>query len=147
LRLWSIHPEYLDAKGLVALWREALLAQKVLQGKTKGYRNHPQLIRFDNSADPLAAIAAYLRYVAAEADKRGYAFDKSKIQNKRRPPRLAVTEGQVKYEFEHLLDKLQQRDPAQYKRLKQTSAIKTHPLFKQRKGGVADWERVGKQAG
>jgi len=30
MRLWSLHPRYLDAKGLVALWREGLLAQKVL---------------------------------------------------------------------------------------------------------------------
>ena len=41
MKLWSIHPKYLDAKGLVALWREALLAQKVLDGKTEGYKNHP----------------------------------------------------------------------------------------------------------
>jgi hypothetical protein len=33
MRLWSLHPEYLDANGLVALWREALLAQAFLQGK------------------------------------------------------------------------------------------------------------------
>lgn len=32
MRLWSLHPSYLDAVGLVALWREGLLARKVLQG-------------------------------------------------------------------------------------------------------------------
>ncbi|WP_368086417.1 pyrimidine dimer DNA glycosylase/endonuclease V [Nitrosomonas sp. Nm34] len=26
MRLWSIHPKYLDAKGLLALWREGLQA-------------------------------------------------------------------------------------------------------------------------
>ena len=36
MRLWSLHPRYLDAKGLVALWREGLLAQAVLKGQTKG---------------------------------------------------------------------------------------------------------------
>lgn len=37
MRLWSIHPRYLDTKGLVALWRETLLlAQAVLFGNTKG---------------------------------------------------------------------------------------------------------------
>jgi hypothetical protein len=29
-RIWSLHPKYLDARGLVALWREGLLAQAVL---------------------------------------------------------------------------------------------------------------------
>ena len=43
MRLWSIHPRYLDSMGLVALWREALLAQAVLRGETKGYKFHPQL--------------------------------------------------------------------------------------------------------
>ncbi|WP_338140756.1 pyrimidine dimer DNA glycosylase/endonuclease V [Candidatus Nitrotoga sp. 1052] len=27
MRLWTLHPCYLDSRGLVALWREALLAQ------------------------------------------------------------------------------------------------------------------------
>jgi len=31
MRLWTIHPKYLDRQGLLALWREALLAQKVLR--------------------------------------------------------------------------------------------------------------------
>lgn len=43
MRLWSLHPQYLDAKGLVALWREGLLAQAVLAGQTRGYKRHPQL--------------------------------------------------------------------------------------------------------
>lgn len=48
MRIWSLHPKYLDTKGLVALWRETLLAQHVLSGKTKRYKNHPQLARFKN---------------------------------------------------------------------------------------------------
>src|SRR5579862_5032823 len=79
MRLWTLHPKYLDAKGLVALWREALLAQKVLRGKTKGYRHHPQLARFKAHENPVVALAAYLREVHKEAKRRGYAFDGSKI--------------------------------------------------------------------
>ncbi|MGP9584395.1 pyrimidine dimer DNA glycosylase/endonuclease V, partial [Micrococcaceae sp. AOP34-BR2-30] len=30
MRLWSLHPEVLDRQGLIAGWREALLAQAVL---------------------------------------------------------------------------------------------------------------------
>ena len=56
MRLWSIHPRSLDARGLVALWREGLLARKVLRGRTRGYRHHPQLQRFRDLRDPVAAI-------------------------------------------------------------------------------------------
>lgn len=79
VRLWSLHPTYLDAKGLVALWREALLAQKVLAGATLGYRRHPQLTRFSETADPLDAIAAYLGGVHRESTERGYRFDVERI--------------------------------------------------------------------
>ena len=46
MRLWSLHPSYLDSAGLVALWQEGLLARKVLSSQTKGYIHHPQLHRF-----------------------------------------------------------------------------------------------------
>ena len=46
MRLWSLDPAHLDRQGLVACWREALLAQAVLAGRTRGYRHHPQLERF-----------------------------------------------------------------------------------------------------
>lgn len=44
MRLWSLHPSLLDRAALIAGWREALLAQKVLRGQTTGYRHHPQLV-------------------------------------------------------------------------------------------------------
>jgi len=75
LRLWTVHPKYLDARGLVALWREALLAKRVLEGRTRGYRHHPQLTRFRAHPDPVAAIDAYLAGVYEEACRRGYRFD------------------------------------------------------------------------
>ena len=68
MRIWSLHPKYLDTKGLVALWRETLLAKQVLQNKTKGYRNHPQLNRFKNHSEPLEAINYYLSIVFKEAE-------------------------------------------------------------------------------
>src|SRR6056300_1308061 len=106
MRLWSIHPEYLDAKGLVALWRESLLAQNVLLGNTKGYTKHPQLDRFKNTINPVGAIASYLRTISDEADRRGYNFNRSKIVNKKINSGIPVTKGQVDYEFKHLLEKL-----------------------------------------
>jgi len=142
MRIWSLHPQYLDAKGLVALWRETLLAQKVLLGETKGYRNHPQLIRFKDHPDPLAAIAAYLQEVLREAERRGYHFDASKILRKGTRTKICVADGQIAYELAHLLAKLKVRDQAAYERLVQTENPLVHPLFTVVSGEVEDWEVV-----
>jgi len=140
MRLWSIHPQYLDTKGLVALWREALLAQNVLHGNTKGYKNHPQLLRFKGISNPEGGIATYLRYVAEEADKRGYNFDRKKIKNRRLNKKIPVTNGQVEYEVKHLLRKLENRDLELFINLKKIKTINVHPLFKRIKGDIEDWE-------
>ena len=142
MRLWSIHPVYLDPKGLVALWREGLLAQNVLLGNTKGYKHHPQLTRFKNTNNPVGAIASYLRFVIFEAEKRGYNFKKSKIINKSIKNKLTVTNGQLEYEFSHLLNKLKVRDPDFYQRLKMVKKIEPHPLFKKISGNVEKWEII-----
>ncbi len=97
MRLWSLHPRYLDPQGLVALWREALLAQAVIRGETRGYRHHPQLARFLETDSPKKAIAAYLREVHAEAARRGYAFDAKRIGRGGPVEPLAVTRGQLEY--------------------------------------------------
>ena len=142
MRLWSIHPNYLDTKGLVALWREGLLAQNVLRGNTKGYKNHPQLTRFKNTNNPIGAIASYLRYVADEADSRGYNFNRTKIVNRRIRNAILVKSGQVDYEFKHLLAKLKERAPDLYMQLKTTRKIKVHPIFRKVKGDVEEWEII-----
>ena len=79
MRIWSLHPSLLDRRALVACWRETLLAQKVLRGLTRGYTNHPQLIRFRAHPQPLEAVAAYLSGLADEADARGYSFNRALI--------------------------------------------------------------------
>ena len=142
MRLWSLHPEYLDAKGLVALWRETLLAQNVLLGNTIGYKNHPQLIRFKETRNPQGAIATYLRHIADEADKRGYNFNRDKIINRRFTGSITVTSGQINYELQHLLGKLKVRDPQRYKQYRNVKKIKLHPLFKKVRGKIADWEII-----
>jgi len=140
MRLWSLHPEYLDSKGLVALWREALLAKHVLEGKTKGYRHHPQLDRFWAAADPQACISQYLSSVYEEAVKRGYNFDISKINISHRHDVLTVTAGQMKYEADHLLKKLKTRDHNRYDRLKDVKYFNPHPLFRITGGDLEPWE-------
>ncbi|HJV53851.1 MAG TPA: pyrimidine dimer DNA glycosylase/endonuclease V [Noviherbaspirillum sp.] len=142
MRLWSIHPSYLDPMGLVALWRESLLAQKVLLGQTRGYRAHPQLARFRAHPDPVRAIGCYLDAVAAEAGRRGYRFDASKIAQPGSCGKLTVQRGQIGYEWEHLLRKLQARAPALYAQHKELASPRSHPLFRIVPGGVEAWERV-----
>ena len=141
MRLWSLHPALLDRAGLVALWREALLAQAVLAGRTKGYRYHPQLQRFERSRNPTGAISAYLWAVYEEAVRRGYRFDSSKIASERAPIRIAVTRGQVRFETEHLMKKLRRRAPERLRLIRAGPRIKVHPMFRVRRGEMEDWER------
>jgi hypothetical protein len=142
LRLWSLHPRYLDARGLVALWREALLAQAVLKGETKGYVHHPQLLRFREQHSPVGSIAEYLRAIHTEAVGRGYVFAGNKISRARAPRRLTVTRGQLELEWDHLREKLRKRDPERLASLASVERPRAHPLFRIVRGDVASWERT-----
>lgn len=140
MRIWSLHPRYLDSKGLVALWRETLLAKHVLEGKTKGYQNHPQLQRFKTTSHPLHHINSYLSAVLEEARQRGYNFDESKIGYSGEVKYIPVTTGQIRFEQEHLLGKLRVRDLAKYHKLSETIDLQIHPLFSLIEGDVETWE-------
>jgi hypothetical protein len=141
MRLWSLHPKYLDAKGLVALWREGLLAQAVLRGRTQGYARHPQLWRFREHASPVGSIADYLRVVHAEAARRGYKFALGKVSRARASERMTVGREQMSFEWRHLLAKLVKRDPKRHAELVAVKRPHAHPLFRVVAGGVARWER------
>lgn len=143
MRLWSLHPCYLDSKGLTAAWREALLARAVLAGQTRGYRAHPQLARFAACTAPADAIEFYLAGLYAEACTRQYAFDSTKVREVVLSRRLPVTQGQVEFELRHLRAKLRQRDPQRLRQLPRIGEpIKLHPLFRSVRGRIEDWERV-----
>ena len=141
MRLWTLHPRYLDAKGLVALWREGLLARAVLCGQTKGYTRHPQLERFRAHDDPVLAIDAYLAAVCDEADARGYRFDRSKLAAPMDGVRLRASDGQLAYEWTHLRAKLQVRDPERHAACRRIRQPDPHPLFDVSPGPIASWER------
>ena len=127
---------------MVALWREALLAQKVLRGQTKGYRHHPQLKRFQATSAPISAIATYLVAVHDEASERTFRFNAGKIARSRFKERISVTDGQLGFEMEHLMRKLWKRDRNRYKKLQGVRIIEAHPIFKVVKGDVSEWENV-----
>jgi len=141
MRIWTLHPKYLDARGLVALWREALLAQAVLNGKTNGYLHHPQLLRFQEQRASVGFIAEYLRAVHAEAVRRGYRFAAEKISRCSAPNHLIVSRGQLEFEWRHLMAKLGIRDPDWQARLATVKTPQPHPLFRVVRGEAAQWEK------
>ncbi len=140
MRLWSLHPRFLDARGIVALWREALLARAVLQGETKGYRQHPQLQRFRAHPSPLQAIDAYLGAVFAESQARAYAFDGGKFEVVAAVEPMTVSTGQIAWEWQHLHAKLSQRAPDCHMRWRDAEPA-CHPLFVPVAGPVESWEK------
>jgi hypothetical protein len=145
LRLWTIHPSYLDAVGLVAAWREGLLARKVLEGGTLGYVHHPQLLRFKGCADPRRSILKYLHELLIEARARAYSFDESKIGgfDPGYAERIAVNDAQIRYELELLKWKLAGRSPGDLGRLPAGGgAIRLNGAFSERPGPIEAWERV-----
>ena len=140
MRIWSLHPRYLDTKGLVALWRETLLAKNVLLGNTKGYKNHPQLIRFKNAVNTNDAINQYLSEVYKESLRKGYNFNKEKINWNFSQSQITVTKGQIEYEKNHLLKKLEIRDKQKHLQILQETEIETHPIFRVIEGEIEEWE-------
>ena len=142
MRIWSIHPKYLDAKGLVTLWREALLAKNVLLKNTKGYTHHPQLIRFKESPDPIKSINYYLQIVWQEANKRSYQFDPTKFVTVRDIENIFVTSKQIGFERSHFLKKLYLRDRKKYTELSVCTAFDAHPLFSIIEGEIEPWEKT-----
>lgn len=142
MRLWSLHPQYLDSAGLNASWREGLLAKNVLLGNTKGYTNHPQLIRFKNSPDPNLYIDAFLTEIYKEAARRNFSYSKEKIRMIDNISPIPVTKGQLEYEYEHLRRKLQKRSPELLEKLPALTELKPHPLFETIEGAIEDWEII-----
>lgn len=146
MRLWTLHPKYLDARGLVALWREALLAQAVLGRTGGGYARHPQLARFRRCRRPTCAIAEYLRAIHAESALRGYRFEATRIGRGRDRRAIRATRGQLRYEWTHLLAKLRRRDRARWARLTRVRRPQPHPLFRIVPGAIEDWEPSRRRA-
>lgn len=140
MRLWTLHPRHLDTAGLVALWREGLLARAVLRGATRGYRNHPQLVRFRETSRPVACLDTYLSIVCDEADRRGYSFARSKLGRGRLRVKITATQDQLAFEWAHLRRKLRTRARPSAVTDRSTSPS-AHPLFHVVRGPVAEWER------
>lgn len=141
MRIWSVDPGFLDPKGLVACWRETLLARKVLKGETRGYRNHPQLERFKILPDPLCFLDWYLQTLFEESLRRGYHFDESKFLKRENREKIPLNQDQLQWEWNHLGEKLQLRDPLFYQKWQQKKTALANPVFKLQEGPVESWEK------
>lgn len=144
MRLWSVRFDYLDNIGLIALWREALLAKSVLELKTKGYKNHPQLIRFKNFKYPLKAINTYLFYIFKESEIRNFNFDLAKIEYSAidLSIKIPITQGQLNYELNLIKFKLKKRTPKYYEKIKDIRIAQPNDLFYATQGEIEIWEKV-----
>lgn len=142
MRLWSLDPGQLDRAALVSGWREGLLAQAVLLGRTKGYTRHPQLERFRELDEPVAGVVTWLSGLADEAERRGYRFDRTRLVGEPDASlRMTVAAGQLDLERAHLLAKCGARAPGWAARLA-TEPVRAHPIFEVVDGPVASWERA-----
>ncbi|MBI5681420.1 MAG: hypothetical protein HZC47_11045 [Methanobacterium sp.] len=142
MRLWSLHPKYLDIKGFVALWREGIMARNVISGKKHGYKNHPQLERFKKQRYPLIALDTYLLNVYMESKQRKYNFNRDLIGFEFSKSKMEVTQGQMLYELKHLKRKLKLRDFKRYEKLMEVKFPEPNPIFKVVTGNIESWERV-----
>ncbi|MGA2330817.1 MAG: hypothetical protein ABSG75_03575 [Syntrophales bacterium] len=65
----------------------------------------------------------------------------AKIGSKKRCSKIPVSDGQLRYELNHLKTKLKLRDTARYKKTLAVKKSRLHPLFKVIKSGIESWER------
>ena len=116
----------------------------MLAGLTKGYKNHPQLDRFYAHENALEAVNAYLAEVYAEGRARGYKFDAAKVGefDERNLAKIAVSRGQIEYEFAFLQKKLKSRDVKAYERNLSVKNIEIAGVFEEVAGGIEPWEKV-----
>lgn len=144
MRMWSLKLSYLDTMGLLAVWRESLLAKKVLEGKTKGYKNHPQLERFKALQNPLIGINTYLDYIYLESISRNYEFSKYKIEKSliNKNIKIPLNDKQLIYEFELLKSKLKLRDEKSYQKIRNIQKPEPIEIFSLKKGPIENWEKI-----
>lgn len=140
MRLWTLHPHYLDLAGLRALWQNGILAQKNIFAQKGGVELHPQLLRFQKTETPEKAIGTYLLYISEEAEHRGVHFDIKKILVPCRDIVLDETVGQIQYEWWHFLTQLKDRAPTKYEKLQLIQKPDAHPMFRIIPGNVKHWE-------
>lgn len=130
MSLWSVHPRYLDNKGLISAWNRGLQLQKQLSTEPARNTGNSQLIMFSRQEKPLHAIGSYLSFIASEGCRRGYKFTHEKILYPNFDEELLpIDSEQLRSENQMLQNRLKTRDKNRYQQLSSQSWPETHPLF------------------
>ena len=77
-----------------------------------------------------------------ESKIRWYNFDLSKIESNTEQWIINVTKWQINYEFKHLLNKLQLRDPDRYNKYLNEKNIEVNSIFKIINWDIEEWEKI-----
>jgi hypothetical protein len=139
MRIWTVHPRYLDVKGFVALWRETLLGMETLKKHVKcqhyiPWYKHPQLAPFKAQSDPILYISNYLYLVLEESRRRNYNFDGSKldaIPYCENLPLIKASREVLVHEWLVCLGRYRVRSPKWFEEVKDISPLEVdpHPLY------------------
>lgn len=150
MRLWSLHPSYLDKQALQVCWADALQAleyYKQERAYMKGITNdlspyfYPCLDRFRMTGSPIAHITNYLHGLCDESERRNTPFGRAKLPEFTPGLRLKVTDGQIAREEKLLLLQLNRRKQTQlWMDLFVAEYVQPHPLFEIVSGPVEPWE-------
>ena len=149
MRIWTLHPRFLDRQGLLGQWREALQAKNALLDPhhSSNVCHERQLRRFKAAKiQALSCMGVYLHAVADEMILRGYKPNVSLIPYYVGTPSLIpVTQGQVNFEIAHLMAKLTERDPSRLLPLSKIRVLMSNqlnPIFKEVGGDIESWEKI-----
>ena len=87
-----------------------------------------------------------MRLVLIESEKRGYHFDKTKLPVQCIPVDFIMeSQGQLDYEWQHLLKKLRVRNPDRFRSVSNVKSPDPNPIFRIVPGGISSWESIPKK--
>jgi hypothetical protein len=141
MRIWSIHPKYLDSKELLNLWNETIQAKNEFLTKFSGHFSNKQLERFLDLKNPLEAINSYMSSIYREAVKRDFSVDDSFMDwDFDDSIQIPVTAGQISHEISKLKSRLRERDEKKLQKLNGRTFLELHPIFYSVPGTIEEWE-------
>lgn len=130
MRIWTLHPRYLDDATLREAWRDGLAARRRLVAGSKGRPTDPLIHAIAACKHPVRVIDAYLSHLHQEAQRRGKAFDRSRIDGARAGAGFAVDSERVRDDWDQLMARMAEREPARHERQAELRRPHCHPAFK-----------------
>ncbi len=149
MKLWSLHPRHMDHTRLLALWRTALAARDIIEGRASDYRVDRSIYRFMGRLDSDRAINTYIYYIWLEAKGRGYRFAREEALKKElidTEIKIPVTSGQLLFEAWKLLTKISQTNPDWISRLAIEKCFEANPVFRVVEGLPDPREKISRTA-